>query len=95
LILATRKAHLKDLISSSEEILMTSLLSVKILGCEETITKAISVAEILKRKHPTIKQQTRIYRKDFTYKVGEETLVKKKSCIEIQLFNDKDTEMKI
>jgi Alba len=91
-IIASRKSHIKDLITQAESIIQdpSQILSVKILGCEDTITKAITVAEIIKRKYSVI-QKTEIYKKDFKYSttstddLEEDIIVKKKSCISIEL----------
>jgi DNA-binding protein len=88
-ILASRKAHIKDLVTQLEDSLASGEhASVKVLGCEDTITKAITVVEIVKRKGIAgLTQETQIYRKDFRYQQGEdgEVVVKKKSCIEITI----------
>jgi hypothetical protein len=89
-ILASRKAHIKDLVTQLEDSLASGEhASVKVLGCEDTITKAITVVEIVKRKGIAgLTQQTQIYRKDFRYQQqGEagEVIVKKKACIEITI----------
>ena len=88
--MASRKAHIKDLITQLEDSLASGEhASVKVLGCEDTITKAITVVEIVKRKGIAgLTQETQIYRKDFRYQQqGEdgEVVVKKKSCIEITI----------
>ena len=50
-IIASRKAHIKDLITQLEEALAKEeYQTVKVLGCDDTITKAITVVEIVKRK---------------------------------------------
>ena len=90
MILASRKAHIKDLVTQLEDSLASGEhASVKVLGCEDTITKAITVVEIVKRKGIAgLTQETQIYRKDFRYQQqGEdgEVVVKKKSCIEITI----------
>ena len=87
--MASRKAHIKDLVTQLEDSLASGEhASVKVLGCEDTITKAITVVEIVKRKGIAgLTQETQIYRKDFRYQQGEdgEVVVKKKSCIEITI----------
>jgi len=88
-LLASRKAHIRDLVTQLEEALANvEYDSVKVLGCEDTMTKAITVVEIVKRKglEGGLSQQTQIYRRDFRYQ-GEdgEVTVKKKSCIEITI----------
>ena len=50
-IIASRKAHIKELITQLEEALAKEEYeTVKVLGCDDTITKAITVVEIVKRK---------------------------------------------
>ena len=88
--MASRKAHIKDLVTQLEDSLASGEhASVKVLGCEDTITKAITVVEIVKRKGIAgLTQETQIYRKDFRYQQqGEdgEVVVKKKACIEITI----------
>ena len=89
MLLASRKAHIKDLVTQLEDSLESGEhATVKVLGCEDTITKAISVVEIVKRKGMAgLTQETQIYRKDFRYQQGEdrEVVVKKKACIEITI----------
>ena len=63
-VIASRKAHIKDLVTQLEEALAKAEFeTVKVLGCEDTISKAITVVEIVKRKGlEGLSQQTQIYR---------------------------------
>ncbi|TNV82821.1 hypothetical protein FGO68_gene11622 [Halteria grandinella] len=105
LVKVSRKLHIREAIAMIEEAETKDQRPkrVVILGCEETISKAISVAEIYKRKvkegHSIIlKQATKIYRKEFAYEVRkteEDSAIEKvkKSCIEIVLSLDEPSQI--
>ena len=58
-LLASRKAHIKDLVTQLEDSLASGEhASVKVLGCEDTITKAITVVEIVIERHFILKHKT-------------------------------------
>ena len=91
LVKVSRKSKTKELIETAVSIL-TDKGQVVILGCEETITKAITVAEIIKRLQP-LEQKTQIYRKEFNYMCNDNEVKEKKSCIEIILSNATQPDM--